>query len=121
MNVESPGRNWDSKFLMMLAMDVFGEECLSESSVFGRLAWNSNVRHAALNKVKLKFVQGIIVVAITSEFSLPAFSISIFEIQLTDFFQTDIFCQRVGQNAERAASFARIINKQCNNLRHLNR
>lgn len=64
MNNESPGKKWDSKFLMMLAKEVFGEECLSESSVFGRLAWNSKVRHTALNKDKLKFVQGNIDVAL---------------------------------------------------------
>lgn len=74
MNENCPGKKWDSKFLMMLAKEVFGEEHLSKSSVYGRLAWNSEVRHAALNKVKLKFVQGNIVVAITSEFSISAFS-----------------------------------------------
>lgn len=72
MNEKSPGKKWDSRFLMMLAKEVFGEECLSESSVFGGLAWNTNVRHAALNKVKLRFVQGDIYVAITSKFSISA-------------------------------------------------
>lgn len=49
---------YDAKFLKKVAMDVFGRECLKNSSVLGQPARNSNVQHAALDATKLNFVRG---------------------------------------------------------------
>lgn len=49
---------YDSKFLKKIAVDVFGLECLGRSSVFGMQAWNSSLRHDALDLTKLNFVRG---------------------------------------------------------------
>lgn len=49
---------YDSKFLKTLAEAVFGLECLAASSVFGGRAWNASRSNAALDTVKLKFIEG---------------------------------------------------------------
>lgn len=49
---------YDSKFVQLLSIDIFGRDCLARSSVFGGRAWNSNIQHAALDEVKKSFLQG---------------------------------------------------------------
>lgn len=49
---------YDSKFIQLLAIDVFGQDCLARSSVFGGRSWNSSIQHAALDEVKKRFLQG---------------------------------------------------------------
>lgn len=49
---------YDAKFLKKVSVDVFGAQCLQESSVFGMPAGNSNQRHLALDATKLNFVRG---------------------------------------------------------------
>lgn len=49
---------YDSKFIQLLAIDLFGRDSLARSSVFGGRSWNSNIQHAALDEVKIRFVQG---------------------------------------------------------------
>lgn len=48
----------DQKYLGKLAVEVFGIDCLANSSVYGMPARNANVQHAPLGEKKLKFVQG---------------------------------------------------------------
>lgn len=57
-NGRYPGIIFDSKYLKKLATDVFGLECLAESSVFGTRAQNANVQHGALDGTKLNFMRG---------------------------------------------------------------
>lgn len=49
---------YDSKFILLLAFDIFGLDCLARSSVFGGRSWNSDIQHTALDKVKKKFLEG---------------------------------------------------------------
>lgn len=42
----------------MLAVEVFGLECLAASSVYGGRVWNSSSQHAALDEEKLRFAKG---------------------------------------------------------------
>lgn len=50
---------YDGKFIKRLALDVFGRDCLSKSSVFGNRSHNSGVQHERLDETKVKFVKGI--------------------------------------------------------------
>lgn len=49
---------YDSKFVLLLAIEIFGLDCLARSSVFGGRSWNSDVRHEALEEVKKTFLEG---------------------------------------------------------------
>lgn len=48
----------DSKYLKILAVDVFGLERLALSSVYGGRARNAQIQHEPLDGQKLQFVQG---------------------------------------------------------------
>lgn len=41
-----------------LMLDVFGKDCLANSSAGGKPARNSPARHDALDEIKLEFVRG---------------------------------------------------------------
>lgn len=49
---------YDAKYLKKLAIDIFGEQCLKLSSVFGTPARNTNTKHEALDAPKLNFMRG---------------------------------------------------------------
>lgn len=49
---------FDSKFLKKIAVDVFGMNCLANSSVFGNKARNCGKQNVALDSDKLDFMRG---------------------------------------------------------------
>lgn len=57
-NEKYPTILYDRKYLKELLKYAFGMECLALSSVGGKPARNKNVQHAALDKIKLKFIAG---------------------------------------------------------------
>lgn len=57
-NKKYPTVLYDAKYLKSLAMDVFGRECLENSSVYGTPARNSKIQHKALDATKVNFVRG---------------------------------------------------------------
>lgn len=106
---------YDSKFILMLALDIFGLDCLARSSVFGGRSWNSDIQHAALDKVKRKFLEGNVTICHLCQNYFrcaPANSCLVLFIYLTD-----LFDQRVCSNAERANKFVSILNRHCANAR----
>lgn len=60
-NSRYPCVEYDRLFIKKLAEDVFGIDSLAKSSVNGTRARNANVRHEALDKIKLEFVRGNVV------------------------------------------------------------
>lgn len=97
----------------MLAMDVFGLDCLAKSSVGGGRSWNSDVTHLPLDAVKTKFLRGTFCSSCTR---IP-FVNSLILMLSCIIFIIDLFAQRIGSNTVRASKFTRMLNKHCGNAR----
>lgn len=105
-NSRYPTILYDSKYVKLLANEVFGIECLKKSTVIGR---NPNKGFSPLDPTKLRFVKGRIT-EISSEFI--SYSTSFF------FICTDLFIKRVGDGDKRRMdNFTKILNKCCNSER----